>query len=489
MNYKQEILDEVLLLSKINNIDKLIKKLKDANKILYYNKGEKIHQKQLIFAKCTSKNRWVFGGNRSGKSECGAVEAIWMARGIHPYRQNRDNVHGWVVSLSREVSRDVAQAKILQYLKPEWIKDIVMVSGSSSSPSNGVVDFISVHNVFGGLSKIGFKSCEMGREKFAGASLDFVWFDEEPPFDIYQECRMRIVDRNGDIFGTMTPLLGLTWVYNTIYLNEQNDPNIWHIFMEWGDNPFLDATEIQNLTNTMTPQELDSRRFGKFINLGGLVYSEFDESVHVIEPFDVPKEWFSNLSIDPGLNNPLSCHWYAVDYDDVVFVVAEHYQAGKDISYHANAIKQISKDLGWHTDNLGRVSALIDSAANQHTLAASKSVSDLFFENGIVVNPKVNKDLFAGINTVKRYFCNAQNKPQIFIFKTCTNLIRELKSYWWGTGDVPKKKDDHALDELRYFLMSRPQTPKEGLKLNILATHKNKLIRKNRNKRWQLTLH
>ncbi len=83
-------------------------------------------------------------------------------------------------------------------------------------------------NVFGGTSKVAFKSCDQGREKFQGASLDFVWFDEEPPKDVYDECRMRVIDRVGDIWGTMTPLKGLTWVYDEIYLNSAGDNEIWH---------------------------------------------------------------------------------------------------------------------------------------------------------------------------------------------------------------------------------------------------------------------
>jgi hypothetical protein len=55
------------------------------NVLSQYNVGEKIHLKQLAFHKCPLRNRWVFGGNRSGKTECGAVEAIWLLRGIHPY--------------------------------------------------------------------------------------------------------------------------------------------------------------------------------------------------------------------------------------------------------------------------------------------------------------------------------------------------------------------------------------------------------------------
>ena len=93
----------------------------------------------MLFHKSNKKNRWVFGGNRSGKTECGAVETVWLARGIHPYRQNRRDVSIWVVSLSTQVQRDVAQQKILSYLNKNWIKDIVMFSGRKDSLENGVI--------------------------------------------------------------------------------------------------------------------------------------------------------------------------------------------------------------------------------------------------------------------------------------------------------------------------------------------------------------
>jgi hypothetical protein len=178
---------------------------KNKNKIFRYNTGEKKHLKQIEFHKCKKRNRWVFGGNRSGKTECGAVEAVYLARGIHPYKENKKSVDGWVVSLSREVQRDVAQRKILSYLNPDWIEDIVMQSGKRGFPDGGVIDYIKIKNISGGVSTIGFKSCDQGREKFQGTSLDFVWFDEEPPKEIYIECKMRILDREGELFGKMTP--------------------------------------------------------------------------------------------------------------------------------------------------------------------------------------------------------------------------------------------------------------------------------------------
>ena len=470
------------ILKRLTKVNEELKTRSTDDKLEKYNTGEKVHRKQLEFHKCEKRNRWVFGGNRSGKTECGAVETVWFARGIHPYRKNMSSVKIWVVSLTRQVQRDVAQEKVLNYLNPMWIVDIVMESGKKGSPESGVIDYILVENVVGGLSKIGFKSCDQGREKFQGASLNFVWFDEEPPEDIYRECRMRVLDTCGEIFGTMTPLKGLTWVYNEIYLNEKNNPDIWCIHMEWADNPFLNVDEVKQISESLSFEELESRRFGKFIGNGGAVYSEFDESTHVIEPFDVPIEWYDNISIDPGLNNPLSAHWYAVDYDGNVFVIAEHYEAKRDIVYHANCIKDISKKLNWHTHSNGMIGALIDSAASQRTLASNKSVVELFYDNGILVNPKVDKNLFSGISRVRSFLMNGEKQAKLFIFKNCVNLIREIKGYYWGNGDAPVKKDDHALDELRYYVMSRPMILAKSIQKTVIQKDKEKLLRKVRNK-------
>ncbi|MBO7298019.1 MAG: terminase family protein [Clostridia bacterium] len=406
------------------------------------------------------------------------MECVYMARGIHPYRKNRENTQGWVVSLSQQVQRDVAQKKILHYLRRDWIEEVVMLSGRKDAPESGVIDFIRIKNVFGGISVIGFKSCDQGREKFQGASLDFVWFDEEPPEDIYLECRMRVLDKKGDIFGTMTPLKGLTFVYNEIYLNRLNNPEIWYEFMEWSDNPYLDGEEVATMEGCMDERALQSRKFGRFGASEGLVYPEFEEAVHIIEPFEVPKEWQDNISIDPGLNNPLSAHWYAVDFDDNVYVVYEHYEAGRDIEYHAAEIQKICEKLGWKRDYRGRVCALIDSAAKQKTLSGVQSVAELFYERGILVNPDVDKDLFAGIARVKGYLRQDNGLPNIYIFSCCTQLIREIKGYFWGNGDAPRKADDHALDEMRYYLMSRPKKMPPKQEKSVIQKDKESMMRR-----------
>lgn len=417
-----------------------------------YNTGDLIHKKQVAFHKCLKKNRWVFGGNRTGKTECGAVECVWLARGIHPYKKNQ-KTDGWVVSVTTQVQRDVAQKKVLKYLKKEWIQDIIMLSGSKSSSEFGVIDKILVKNVFGSISSIGFKSLEQGREKFQGASLNYVWFDEEPTEDIYYECKMRVLDTCGEIFATMTPLKGKTWVYDTIYLNQYQDEEVWHEHISWQDNPYLDNEEIKKLTKSLSKDELDARCNGNFVKQAGLVYNNFDESINVIEPFIIPQDWYSNIAIDPGYTNPFSCHFYARDREGNVYVISEHYEKEKTIEYHADKIWEIAKSLNWQTDFDGNLECLIDSAALQRNLNGDKNVVEQLKQYNILANTKVNKNVLEGIQEVKRYIKDATNKTRLYIFKNCVNLIREIKSYAWGESS-PIKSNDHSLDELRYYIMS-----------------------------------
>ena len=81
-------MDRDYIVSRIAAIDRELKLRKKDDRLAAYNAGRKRHKKQIDFHKCKKRNRWVFGGNRSGKTECGAVECLWIARGIHPSKRN-----------------------------------------------------------------------------------------------------------------------------------------------------------------------------------------------------------------------------------------------------------------------------------------------------------------------------------------------------------------------------------------------------------------
>jgi phage terminase large subunit-like protein len=70
------------------------------------------------------------------------------------------------------------------------------------------LDTVSIKHVSGEFSLLQFKSYERGREKWQGAGLEVVWFDEEPPQDIYLEGLTRTNETGGIVYITFTPLLG-----------------------------------------------------------------------------------------------------------------------------------------------------------------------------------------------------------------------------------------------------------------------------------------
>jgi len=437
------------------------------------------HQKQLSFHHSLAKSRFVFGGNRTGKSVCGAMETIWYATGLHPFVKIDHACDGWVVSLTRQVQRDVAQAKILQYLPPEWIVKTVMVSGSSFAPAHGVIDFILVRNVFGTVSKIGFRNCEQGRERFQGVSLDYVWFDEEPPEDIYDECLLRLLDRGGVHWVTMTPLKGRSWVYERIYLRQERLAELACFWMSWDDNPYLTQEEKQFLIANLSPDVLESRQYGHFVAAEGLVFPNFD-SANIIEPFLITEPDGYYMAIDPGYRNPTGVLW-VVTMGENLYVVSDYEVAGKTVAEHSAAIIERTSELGW---DLTKTRILIDSAANQKTSACEVSTAMQYRNYGLCVDSNVNKNLAQGLLEMKTLMKNAEGKRSLFVFKNCVHLISELRGYYWADGEHPQKVNDHTIDALRYIVMDWQRTNHEQvISLNSLGQAKKDLIKRLAGKR------
>jgi phage terminase large subunit-like protein len=61
-----------------------------------------------------------------------------------------------------------------------------------------------------GESVLSFKSYEKGRTKWQGETLEGVWYDEEPPLDIYSEGLTRTNTTGGIVIVTFTPLQGMS---------------------------------------------------------------------------------------------------------------------------------------------------------------------------------------------------------------------------------------------------------------------------------------
>jgi phage terminase large subunit-like protein len=171
-------------------------------------------------------------GNQLGKTFCGAAEAAIHLTGQYPEwwegRRWDRPVRAWGGSKTGEVTRDGVQRYLIGEPKDEGQWGTGMIPGDCLldwGRRQGVADALDnaiVKHASGGTSTLGFKSYDQGRQKWQSETLDFVWFDEEPPMDIYMEGLTRTNATGGMTFITFTPLLGMSDVVS-MFLKTDED--------------------------------------------------------------------------------------------------------------------------------------------------------------------------------------------------------------------------------------------------------------------------
>lgn len=191
------------------------------------------YPKQLEFhaAGLTSRERLLMAGNQLGKTIAGSAEMALHLTGRYeewedtqgmkwPGRKFDRPIRAWGGSKTNDVVRDVMQHLLVGEPKDKrlWGTGFIPGDAFDGDPSRkqGVadaVDGLMVKHISGlGSSSLGFKTYEQGREKWQGPTLDIVWFDEEPPMDIYMEGLTRTNATGGFVYMTFTPLLGMSTV-------------------------------------------------------------------------------------------------------------------------------------------------------------------------------------------------------------------------------------------------------------------------------------
>lgn len=419
--------------------------------------GYEPHEKQVEFHSSDAQKRLFLGGNRSGKTVGGGTEAVMWLTGKHKYLETPPPpIRG------RCVSVDFLNG-VEKIVKPEiarWMPSSELKGGSWETAFNKELRTLTLANE----SFLEFMSYDQDVDKFAGTSRHFIWFDEEPPRDIYIECLQRLLDVNGKFWMTLTPVDGMSsWIYDELYLKSREDTTIKCITVSQEENPHLNYGESQALLSGLTKDELEARKHGKFVQIGGLIYKMFDPEKHIIDELRPPDNWLHVAGMDHGFNNPTAWLWAAVNSDGKVIIYDEYYVSGKIIREHAQEVHRINQEHGRYPDY-----SVGDPSIRNVDPITGTSVLLEYQEYGITI-VLGNNDQKAGINRVARYLSGTNGVPQLLITRNCTHLIRELGRLRWSQWSNKKvradknpkeeqhKKDDHAADALRYLISSRPE--------------------------------
>lgn len=272
-------------------------------------KYAKQHDKQKAATASMEAVRALFWGNRVGKTEWGAQETARYATSNHPYRSVRSPVEIWAACPSYEVQEDTTQKKLLTYLAKKDIARIDYLRGK-------IIKKITLVNG----TVIAFKSYDQGRVKFQGAGKRLIWFDEEPPHDIWEECFVRVeAGQQLDVILTMTAIKGMTWVYDEIYLGTGN-PDLFVSEAGWDDNPWLTEKQKEQMGRGLSAAALKVRREGKFVKRVGLVCAWWDREAHVKHYEELDRGWAWYEVLDGGFSDPAAWLLVGVDNDNNVHV-------------------------------------------------------------------------------------------------------------------------------------------------------------------------
>ena len=226
------------------------------------------------------------------------------------------------------------------------------------------------------------------------------------------------------------------------------------------DNPYLMQTDdyyamLASLPEVQRKQFLD----GNWEAFEDSSFPEFSKEVHVIKPFDIPRNWMRFRACDWGYSSPACCLWIAVDFDNNLFVYRELYT--KKITADLFARKVLEQEHGEYIRY-----GVLDSSTWARRGDIGPSIAETMILEGCRWRPsdRSPRSRIAGkLEIHKRLKLNEDTGyPTLFVFDNCINLIRTLPMLPTDKNnpeDVDTHAEDHAYDALRYGCMSRPIHP------------------------------
>jgi len=419
------------------------------------------HQER--FHEDSHKIRLLIGGNRVGKTVSGATEMVMCLTGEHPIRSKMFTLpfRGRCVGVDFETG-------INRIILPEiarWIPPSQLINGSWEDSYVKGERTLYLEN----KSQCEFLSNDQDVSKHAGTSRQGIWIDEHCDIEIYNENLARTVDSEGHIWITVTPLLDISWEYDTLYTpGKKGSPNIGIHEASTSENPYVSGAQMSILTDGMGDAEKQARLTGSFMQQHGTIFKGAFTKANIIPPvvnsdkWPLYQKWGCGAGFDHGYTNPTAVPLCLFDAEGRIVVIDEYYETGR-------LIKENAKELqAWFKRVKIPEYILADPSIRAKDPISGGSIHQEYSENGLFM-ALGNNDVDAGIARLRGRF----KTGMLLVASNCEKLIWELERYQYSkyvnrktaernnTKEQPLKKNDHLIDALRYFVMSQPALPGE----------------------------
>lgn len=406
---------------------------------------EKLSSKQkIVFQWCYSTDYKAIicdGAVRSGKTICMITSFILWA--MHGFKGENFGICGkTVASAERNIIRplqkiiDITSMFTLRYVKSD--SHLLTIT----SKLDGTQNFFYV---FGGRD-------ESSQDLVQGITLSGILLDEValmPESFVNQAIARCLSVEKSRYWFNCNPESPAHWFYNEYILKHKRKKAL-HVHFLMNDNPTMTKKQLEEAEMQFSGVFYDRYIRGLWVVAEGLIYPNFRD---MIAETPQEKDFYGNiippsayvLSIDYGTQNPFSAGLWA-KYGDVWYRIKEYYYSGRDTN-----VQKTDESYGNDLDEFiapyipdgGRILTIVDpSAASFITLLRGKPKYK--------IRPADN-DVLDGI----RETASAIQLGRIKISTGCKCLIRELEGYVWDKSPVedrPVKVNDHACDDMRYFV-------------------------------------
>lgn len=396
----------------------------------------------------------LMAGNQLGKTWAAAYEVAMHLTGLYPewwegYRFDRA-VRWLAGSESAELTRKGIQRLMLgpPEVESDWGTGTVPAANLMDwSRRAGVADAVAsftVRHIDGGISSMQLATYDQGRTKWQADTVDGIWFDEEPPEDIYFEGMTRTNNVMGPLLCTMTPLMGISNVVKRFYMEKPASTHLTMMTIE--DVEHYSAEERAAIIASYPEHERGARTKG-IPQLGsGRVFPLDDDDLRVA-PFQIPPHWVQICGMDFGWDHPSAGVRLAWDRDnDIMYVTSAYRRREATPVIFAGAVKPWGAWLPWAWPHDGL----------QHDKGSGEQLAKQYKDQGLNMLP-LRATFEDGSNGLEAGIADLMDRMQtgrLKVFATLREWFEEFNLYHRKDGLIVKEADD-LLSATRYAVMMR----------------------------------
>lgn len=463
---------------------------------------------QQQFQNSRAKIQFFAGGYANGKTTSAVLKALQLCR-------DYPGSNGLIARSTYPKLNDTIRKEFLAWCPPAWIQRKNLSQDNVVELKNGtVINFRYVQQTG--------KGNESSTSNLLSATYDWIVVDQIEDPEIGHKDFLDLLGRlrGSTVYQGEDPTMPSTgprwmilmcnptrnWVYREL-IKPLHDLAVGikneKLLVDEDGKPMIELFEGSTYTNAanLAPDYLQlqeaayrgqmRKRFlmGEWGAYEGLVYPEYNQSVHVVD-HDIMLRYFDEIrgmggekniheAYDHGIASP-ACYGFAfTDMWGNVFLLDGFYEKEATVKELSDRIKLIRRKYDVHTQMQEQDAPQVwaDPAVFKRTSGNSRSVgvtvAGLFREEGVRM-VRANNDIMSGIAKVQSYlytdgghmnpFTGQQGAPRFYASTECQWFDQEISDYYWKknniTGDYedqPMDRNDHAMDMIKYLFTNRPR--------------------------------